>query len=138
MDTLPIELLTVIATDTFELFTILLRVHTIGNRLCEEYPQRVVREKFISVDINEYGTTRTYLNDKLHSFNDQPAIVCASGDKHWYWYGQRHRKDLPACVSANGYKSWYWYGQRHRSYNLPAVVFVDGRKEWYIHGEFIK
>ena len=45
MDTLPIELVTIIAVNSFDLFTTLLRVSTIGNRLCEQYPQMYAKKK---------------------------------------------------------------------------------------------
>ena len=131
MDTLPVELLTVIATDTFELFTTLLRVNTIGTRLCEEYPQLIAKEKFIRIGtIND--CTRTYLNNKLHSFNDQPA--CVNGIKWWYRYGKIHRAELPAIIYPNGDKRWYWNGERHRE-NAPAVEYASGAKFWYWNGQ---
>ena len=135
MDTLPIELVTIIATDTFELFTTLLRVNTIGQRLCAEYPQLVAKEKFIC-EVKEFGYKHTYLNNQLHSFNDQPAIVYTNHQK-WYRYGELHRgNDLPAIIYKNGRKCWFWNGQRHRGGNLPAVEDKHA-KEWHIHGKFI-
>ena len=136
MDTLPIELVTIIAVDSFELFTTLLRVSTIGNRLCEQYPQLVAKEKFIRMNvISLQGYIRSYLNGMEHSFNDQPAIEYPNIDKSWYRYGNRHRgNDLPAFISKNGYKSWHWNGKRHRDNNLPAIECPNGHKEWYIHG----
>jgi hypothetical protein len=81
MDTIPVELLTIIATDSFELFITLLQVPTIGQRLCEWYPQITAREKFITIDTDS-ERTRTFLAGRLHSFNDQPAVKYAtSGDK---------------------------------------------------------
>ena len=161
MDSLPVELVvTIIAIDSFELFTALLRVCTIGNRLCEEYPQQIAREKFITT--NHIGT-KTYLNGKLHSFNgkyaninalcvkywykygklhrrDQPAIEYANGDNDWYWNDERHREnDQPAVENANGGKEWYWYGKPHRENDLvPALVEYTNGKKWYLHGKFYR
>ena len=133
MDTLPIELVTLIATDTFELFTTLLRVSTIGNRLCEQYPQLIAKEKFIVV-ITDNEKTITYLNGKLHSLNDQPAIVDSNGNKLWYKYGKLHRRDLPAAEYTNGDKEWYWHDELHRDCDLPAVIRAND-SFWYWHGK---
>jgi hypothetical protein len=160
MDSLPVELLTMIAVDSFDLFTMLLRVPTIGNRLCEQYPQLIAKEKFILAKVTNVGIC-TYLNGKPHSFNEQPAVVhansknwyrygkrhrdadmpaidCASGDKYWYWNGQQHREnDLPAIDCASGDKYWYWNGQQHRENDKPAVeCATSGTKVWYIHGKW--
>jgi hypothetical protein len=120
MDTIPVELLTQIATDTFELFTTLLHVNTIGQRLCEQYPQLAAKEKFIRYIYGKHS----YLNNKLHSFNDQFATKHINGDKYWYRYGKLHRRDLPAVEFSDGSKFWYWNGKRHRENDLPAI-------EWY-------
>jgi hypothetical protein len=138
MDTIPVELVTIIATDSFELFTTLLQVPTIGQRLCEWYSQMTARGKFITYKIDSGGKS-SYLNNRRHSFNDLPAIEGANGDKYWYRHGQQHRRDLPAIEYAtSGTKIWYWNGQLHRENDLPAVEYANGRKEWYIHGKFIK
>ena len=136
MDTLPIELVTIIAVDTFELFVTLLRVNTIGQRLCAEYPQLVAKKKFINTFIDTFGT-RTYLNNKLHSFNDQPAVMFNSHGKKWYRHGKLHRRNLPAVIYPSS-EYWYWNGLRHRDNDLPAFECTFGTKEWYVHGEFIK
>ena len=130
MDTLPVELLTMIAVDSFDLFTTLLHVPTIGNRLCEQYPQLIAKEKFITVKIDD-GNTRTYLNGVLHSFGDIPAIMYANGTKHWCLYGKHHRKDQPAIIYASGDKAWYWHNKRHRDGDQPAIEYANGDKHWY-------
>ena len=140
MDSLPIELVTIIACDSFELFTTLLHVPTIGNRLCEQYPQMIARSKFISIWSGGY-VTRTYLNGRLHSIDDQPAIIniheCVCN--YWYKYGKKHRGgDLPAYVNTDGSKAYYWNGLYHRDDNLPAIEFANGEKAWFIHGEYVK
>ena len=137
MDTLPIELVTIIACDSFKLFTTLLLVPTIGLRLCAEYPQLIAREKFIRIGVlNEYdGGIYSYLGNMIHSFNDQPAIIYNNGNKYWFWYGKKHRGgDQPAFVDSIGYKSWFWHGERHRENDLPAIEWETGKKEWYRHG----
>ena len=161
MDMLPVELVTIIACDNFDLFVTLLLVPTIGQRLCEDYPQIVAKEKFITTTTNHY-VSRTFLNIKLHSVDDQPSSVWANGDKYWHWHNKLHRgHDLPAIEWANGNREWYWkgnhhrkdqpaimttggvcywyvHGKKHREGNLPAVEYPDGYKEWWTGGKFIK
>ena len=159
MDTLPIELVTIIAVDTFELFTTLLRVNTIGQRLCAEYPQLIAKGKFMMTITDTDSNIFTYLNKKLHSFGDQPAVINVTNytvrynnfhnNTHrvfaiytkeirqkynaWYRYGKLHRdNDLPAIIHTNGSKEWYQNGLSHRN-NLPAVEYASGEKEWYKH-----
>ena len=135
MDILPIELVTLIATDTFDLFITLLRVPTIGVRLCADYPQMIAKKKFIIIGTGIFGSTYTYLNDKLHSFNDKPACVHLNGELSWYKYGKRHRGGgLPTLILNDGTKMWYWKGKLHRNDNLPAIEYASGVKIWYNHG----
>ena len=134
MDIIPVELLTLIATDTFDIFVTLLRVPVIGTRLCEWYPQLIARGRFISIVETNNGKF-TYLNNQLHSFNDRPAVEYASGKKQWYKYGQLHRRDLHAVEWVGGTKDWYWNDKQHRGDDLPATIYTNGSKEWYWHGE---
>jgi hypothetical protein len=134
MDTIPVELLTQIAVNDLVLFTTLLQVPTIGQRLCEWYPQMTARGKFITYK-NNSGCKYSYLNNRLHSFNDQPAIDYASGNKYWYRRGKLHRRDLPAIEGVSGSKEWYWHGKLHRENDLPAGEYAIGAKEWYWHGQ---
>ena len=134
MDTLPVELVTIIATDTFELFTTLLLVPTIGHRLCTEYPQLIAREKFISTKTTD-NKIYSLLNNKKHSFDDQPAVIYKPADtKYWYKYSKRHRENKPAVEYACGDKEWWMNGQHHRC-DQPAVIYASGDKEWYQHGK---
>lgn len=56
-------------------------------------------------DIN--GTSRHYVNDKLHN-DDGPAIVYSEGTTAWYKYGVCHREDGPAVEYSNGSKYYYY------------------------------
>ena len=57
----------------------------------------------------------TYLFNKLHSINDEPARIDYDGDKYWYYDGKIHREnDLPAVIDADGDKYWYYNGKRQR------------------------
>ena len=103
MNTLPDELVALIATNDFDLFVTLLRVPTIGTVLCSQYAQMIAKNKFIKV-IHNNDTTITFLNNKMHSFNDEPALVLGDNSKVWYRYGKKHRVDLPAVIQCNGTK----------------------------------
>jgi hypothetical protein len=102
--------------------------------------------------IDEDGTIKYYLNDKLHR-EDGPAISNPLLHLYeWYLNGQLHRTDGPAAtcyyeiVDENwtyegpppirGYKEkrWYQHGLLHRI-DGPAVETSDGYKEWYLNGE---
>jgi hypothetical protein len=124
MDTIPVELVTIIATDSFELFITLLQVPTIGQRLCEWYPQMTARGKFITYKIDS-DCKKSYLNNRLHSFNDQPAAEYENGNKYWYRHGKRHRRNLPAIEWCNGYKQWYWKGKCRRENDLPTIEWSE-------------
>ena len=52
-------------------------------------------------------------NGEWHSYNDLPAIVFKSGERHWYKHGIRHRdNDLPAIIWAGGAEQYYVNGER--------------------------
>jgi hypothetical protein len=91
------------------------------------------KDEFLVVD--EGGTKRWYLNDKLHRENG-PAIEYTYGDKEWYLNGKYHREDGPACEYVNGYKSWYINGKRHRE-DGPAIEKADGTKEWFLNNKVV-
>lgn len=107
--------------------------------------------------------TYSFYNGKLHSVNDEPAVIKSNGDKEWrknnflhrdndlpaiikkngdqYWYqnGEIHRdNDQPAIVKKNGCRYWYKNGLKHRSDGLPAVVLSDGTEEWWLADECVK
>jgi len=86
--------------------------------------------------IDEYGTKRWYLNDKLHR-EDGPAVEFTSGSKCWYLNGEIHREDGPAIEWADGYKSWYLNGKYHRE-DGPALEWANGAKAWWVDGKKIE
>jgi hypothetical protein len=87
--------------------------------------------KTYTVKIDEYGTKRWYINNKLHR-EDGPAVECADGYKAWYINGKLHRENGPAAEYADGDKWWYINGKLHRE-NGPAAEYADGDKCWYIN-----
>ena len=55
------------------------------------------------IEIDEYGTKRYYVNEKLHR-EDGPAEEYPNGDKLWYKNGYLHREDGPAAEFSDGEK----------------------------------
>lgn len=83
-----------------------------------------------------FGGVRRYCNGKLHSEDDQPAVVRANGTQEWYQNGKHHRdNDRPAIIRPNGTQLWYRNGLLHRDRDLPAIVCLNGYREWYKNGE---
>lgn len=78
------------------------------------------------------GRVRHYLNDLLHSFGDDPAVIHASGTKEYYREGKRHRIVGPAVIHANGDLE-YWVDGQLSKYGEPAIDY-DHRKEYWVHG----
>ena len=77
-----------------------------------------------------------FLNGKLNSFLDLPALEYFEGTKFWYRNGLRHRgSDLPAIESTLGIKTWYNNGEIHRDNDLPATVWWGGGKYWFKNGK---
>jgi antitoxin component YwqK of YwqJK toxin-antitoxin module len=89
--------------------------------------------KTYTVEIDNKGTKRWYINDKLHR-EDGPACEYADGYKSWYINDKLHRKDGPAIEFANGSKEWYSNGKLHRE-DGPAVEWANEYKAWYINGK---
>ena len=56
----------------------------------------------------------TYLNGKLHSFDDQPSIVYKNGFNEWHQNGKLHRVGFPAIVYRDGSCSYYLDGRLYR------------------------
>ena len=91
------------------------------------------------VKVDDAGTKRWYLNDKLHR-EDGPAIEYYDGSKCWYLNDKRHRTDGPAVELANGNKRWFlndkeyteaeWskQTQKVKATCVGKVVEIDGVK----------
>ena len=83
---------------------------------------------------------------KMHSENDQPAVVYANGTKWWYREGKIHRDGAPAVIFPNGVEEWWQNGRRHRD-GGPAVIFPSsaavnpegrGVRQWWSGGKLIR
>lgn len=74
---------------------------------------------------------------KLHSFDDESAVVYNDGAEAWYKHGMRHRdNDRPAIVCSNGDLGWWKDGKLHRDNDKPAIIYSDGTRYWYKNGKF--
>jgi hypothetical protein len=129
---LPIEILTIIVTDSLATFRAAILAPGIGPRLCCEYTQRYAKSKFTEVKIftNE---TLYYCAGKLHR-KDGPAIIGKGGYEEYFISGKRHRADGPAKIFRNG-EVEYWYNDKLHREDGPAIIFSDGYKAYYINGQ---
>jgi hypothetical protein len=94
-------------------------------------------EYIIKVRIYDNGVKTTCnSNNQLHSFNDEPAVICSDGAKSWYKDGKLHRdNDEPAVIHSDGAKHWYKDDKLHRDNDEPAVITPSGIKEYYKNGK---
>ncbi len=83
--------------------------------------------KIYTVKIDESGTKRWYLNDKLHR-TDGPAVEYSEGSKFWYLNGKIHRTDGPAVEYANGSKLWYLNHVEYTKADWRKQLKADGVK----------
>jgi len=95
--------------------------------------------------LDEYGNRCTYLDGKLHSYDDKPAVISPDDTQLWYKNGKRHRdNDLPAVIYADSEQWWFQNDKLHRdnvkdsSFTGPAKIYANGDAEWWIGGVKIK
>lgn len=105
------------------------------------------------------GGVHTYLDGRLHSFDDKPSMTREQGIKVWHINGYKDRAgDKPAFIKkyhySNNYKyswsnkesQWFVKGKLHRDADKPAIVSIFTRennssktvtstKEWYRNGK---
>lgn len=61
---------------------------------------------------------------RLHSFDDEPAIIHLSGTQMWYNHGKLHRKDAPAVEYS--YRLFeYWENGRFINTGVVKVLVTD-------------
>ena len=85
------------------------------------------------VKVDDYGTKRWYLDDKLHC-EDGPAVEYADGTKLWYLNSNLHREDGPAVELPSGSKYWYLNDKLHCE-DGPAVEYTNGTKRWFLNNK---
>jgi hypothetical protein len=80
----------------------------------------------ISRSIDKNGTIHTFKDDKLHSYNDLPAVEYADGTKYWYKNGEIHR--LTGSAISYSYREAYYINDKELTkdeYNRhPLVKFT--------------
>jgi hypothetical protein len=59
------------------------------------------------------GDKYTFKNNKLHSYNDNPAGERIDGHKIWFRNGIRHRLYGPAVEWSYGSDGWYLFGRKY-------------------------
>ena len=65
----------------------------------KQYAYRKEGKKLFVEKFTKKENNKTHLFDKLHSIYDEPAENYASGNKYWYYHGERHREnDLSAII----------------------------------------
>lgn len=90
----------------------------------------------------EKNKFKTLLNEKLHSFDDNPSFIdFTRNEKKWHFEDRLHRdNDLPAVVKhwKQNYnteiyeKSWYKNGKAHRDRDKPAQILIE--KTFFTNG----
>ena len=114
MDKIPDELWTLIIGGDIELYRLLVKA-------CPQFARLTIADNsywkaiFTKCEIDENGTERWYLANKLHKEGDLPAVIRVSGTQEWYFNGLRHREsDQPAVVFANCRLEWWFNNKCHR------------------------
>lgn len=125
---LPIEIICEIAVVDISTYSALVRALPTFARWCRKRPGWA---------LNLFKTEHngnTYLDGRLHSFDDKPAIIDERGTKFWYKNGQVHRgNDLPALITVGERLiEWHRHGNIHRD-GKPAVIY-GYTQEWWIDG----
>jgi hypothetical protein len=59
---------------------------------------------------NAMGCTRTFVNGKLQSIDDEPSVLFDDGSRQYHHEGNLHRINGPAIITENGGGCWYHYG----------------------------
>lgn len=94
-----------------------------------EFNDKLLLKKTIEID----GDIRKTKNGKLHSYNDEPALV-KGNKKEWYKDGLLHRIDGPAITIDDNIEAWYRYGRLHRD-NGPAITIGKKYYEFFLYGK---
>ena len=94
-----------------------------------EFNDKLLFKKTIEFD----GDIRTTKNGKLHSYNDEPALI-KGNKKEWYKDGLLHRIIGPAIIIDDNITAWYKDGQLH-SDNGPAITIGKKYHEFFLYGK---
>ena len=77
--------------------------------------------------VNNFTTNE---NGRLHSFDDQPAVVMYDEDgkeNQWEYFksGKRHRLTGPAFINAEGERIYYFNGQNITKHIQSGILAVE-------------
>ena len=132
---LPLDVKLVIASFDIDVWIRLSYIDDEFKKFSYGIGRKLFIDLFTIISINKSGTTCQIFN-KLHSFDDKPAIIYPNGEKRWFHNGKCHRdNDKPAIISPNGEKRWYQYGNIYRDNDEPAVIDRYGTQKWYQNGK---
>ena len=139
LDLLPLDVLVVIS----KLDCRVGRALHLAIRRLVDFTREVGKTTWYRVDRNLNTYIRMGDELRLHSFDDEPAVVWAFSLQEWYqdwfldWYNNgiiQKPDDQSTLVSQIRGQAWYRCGQRHRDHDQPAVVRSDNHMEWYRNG----
>lgn len=134
MDTLPTEVLELIATRSPQLWFGLVQVFCqLGNRGREtDFPINLERKFLIKSDDNSGNIFYRLPNGDFHTF-EEPCI--SRNIQMWYKYGELHREDdQPAIIFPDGRREWHYQGRLHRDNDNPAIICPHDNYAWYTNG----
>lgn len=94
-----------------------------------EFNDKLIFKKTIEID----GVRKTTKNGKLHSYNDEPALI-KGNKKEWYKDGLLHRIGGPAITIDDNIEAWYKDGLLHRDTG-PAIVIGKNYYEFFLYGK---
>lgn len=76
-----------------------------------------------------------FVNYKLHSLDDLPAVILLDGTKKWFKNNLLHRdNDKPAIIYPDNSEEYYYKGLLHREGDNPAKKDTNGNEIYYKHG----
>lgn len=107
-------------------------IHTKNNPKKVEHHYKLIKT-FTGFILDIDNIRASYKDGKLHSFEDEPAVVteyCSI----WYYNGLIHRENNPAIVYHTGAVVWFHHGKISRI-DGPAMISHDGKKKWYLNDE---
>jgi hypothetical protein len=113
MDTLPLEIIELIATQSSQLWFTLVQVfRSLADRASIMLPD--LQNKFLFKTSNKFFSILYQLpNGVFHNF-EEPSIVS---------------KDHTSLILHSGDSVWYWQGEIHRENDQPAIIYA-GHQEW--------
>ena len=113
----------------------------ISHELVAWFQQKQIKINLLKHEFKSFVSHAWYTNGKLHSNDNQPAIIYLNGTQCWYHYDQRHRdNDLPAVIYDDGSQLWFQNDELHRDNDQPAKIITNKNITnkslyWYQHGK---